>query len=449
MKKNNPRRFAVVSLLVGGLVFTSPLGLVAEANTNEAQQQNETEVMKLTIDEAVERALKNDRNIVILGYQYELLKLEKEMSDDMLADLEDARDQANSLPFAPTDFDVVLQIILAEEGISYEDYENDPAIIDPLVNERIENNRLQNEKNRQIAEEANQELTPKIDNLRDGLKQNEVNDEQFQLQLEETKEGIRYMMKARYMELLSLNESLDMQKSVLATLRADILKAELEREIGVASAHSVNLLKRDVTKQENEYKKNQNNYELQVRKFLLDLGLSPTQKVELTEPDFHSLQKINQAKAKATEETYLAKSYSLKQIEQDLDKLDYDRDRLYDNENDYTHYQDDIIDQQININLERKKQIEQDIQKHVASLYKKAEEAYHSLQEKRWDAGNNEEDQNKLALQYELGLISKHEYEKAAIANKQAAFEEKMAQITYYLALEEIAIVEKGILFMN
>ncbi|HHY22413.1 MAG TPA: hypothetical protein GX525_11195, partial [Bacilli bacterium] len=70
---------------------------------------------------------------------------------------------------------------------------------------------------------------------------------------------------------------------------------------------------------------------------------------------------------------------------------------------------------------------------------------YAAWEEKRIDRSDQSYDERKYTLHYELGLISKHEYDKTTLPIKQANFEELMARMSYILITEEIKALENGV----
>lgn len=102
-------------------------------------------------------------------------------------------------------------------------------------------------------------------------------------------------------------------------------------------------------------------------------------------------------------------------------------------------------EQELNMKLEEKKKFEEETTKYLSALFAQADDAFELINEKDWKKENVKEDEGKLAVQYELGLISKHDYESSKLAYEQAEFDEYMAKIALYLKLEEISIVEKGL----
>ena len=59
---------------------------------------------------------------------------------------------------------------------------------------------------------------------------------------------------------------------------------------------------------------------------------------------------------------------------------------------------------------------------------------------------NAESDYQKLQRQYDLGLVSKYQYEQADAQLKQATFELDMSKIAYYMLLEQVENMHKGVL---
>lgn len=456
-----------IGILFSGLTLTSPSvvnGMEYPVNKMEypVNEQNiRTEgVLTLTMDEVIERALANDRTIVILGYQYELLKAQREMTHDSIDELEESKEKAEqSLDSITTNEDIIRHMILPryQEQLGEQTYE-DLLPDDPLkleIDSATYNQRMENINRKNAMEVEVRQATDKIDNsiedLENGLKTNDVSNKKLQLQVEETTEGIRYMMKGRYMDLLSRKEGLALQSRYIDKLKKDIYKAEQERNAGILSYQNVKLLKRELKNQENEFSKTQKVFQQDVRKLLLDLGYALTLNVEFTPPpQLDELSKVDPIKAEEIKKSYLENSFELKRIEEDIEKLEYDGKKLAEkdkdkDENANVKYLERMNQQELKIKQEERKKIEEEITKYISTLFAQAEDAYDLIQEKQWKKENEKEDEEKLAIQYELGIISKFEYDSSKLPYEQATFDEYMAKVAFFLKLEEISIVEKGL----
>lgn len=268
-------------------------------------------VLTLSLDEVIERALANDRTIVILGYQFEVLKAQKEMTYDTIDELEDQKEKAESnLDSFPTNEDIIRHGILLQyqeqlDGLTYEELLPD----DPLkleIDSATQSIKYENINRNNALEEEIKQATDKIEDsiedLKTGLKQNDISNKKLQLQVEETKEGIRYMIKGRYIDLLARKEGMDFQGKHIDKIKRDIYKAEQESDIGIASQQSVTLLKRELKTQEMELTKTRKVYEQDLMKFLHDLGYAQTLNVEFTPPEWE-LEKINADQAEEIKKT--------------------------------------------------------------------------------------------------------------------------------------------------
>ncbi|WP_041073333.1 hypothetical protein [Bacillus sp. OxB-1] len=451
---------ASVGILFSGLSFASPPvvnGAEMEYPVDEQGVRKEG-VLTLTLDDVMERALANDRTIIILGYQFEVLKAQKEMTYDTIDELEEQKEKAESnLDSFPTNEDVIRHGILLQyqeqlDGLTYEELLPDDPLkleIDSATQSiKYENINKNNALEEQIKQ-ATDKIEDSIEDLKTGLKQNDISNKKLQLQVEETKEGIRYMIKGRYIDLLARKEGMDFQDKYIDKIKKDIYKAEQESDIGVASHQSVKLLKRDLKSQEMELTKTRKVYEQDLAKFLHDLGYAQTLNVEFTTPEWE-LEKISADQAEEIKKSFLAKSYELQKIAQDIEKLEYDKEKLAEkdkdkDENANVKYLERMNEQELNMKLEEKKKFEEETTKYLSTLFAQMDDAFELIKEKDWKKENVKEDEEKLAVQYKLGLISKHDYESSKLAYEQAEFDEYMAKIALYLKLEEISIVEKGL----
>ncbi|MFS0576584.1 hypothetical protein AB1K83_13180 [Sporosarcina sp. 179-K 3D1 HS] len=450
---------ASVGILCSGFsLATPPIVMGMEYPVNEQGIRTEG-VLTLTLDEVIERAMANDRTIIILGYQYEILKAQREMTYDSIDELEDKKEKAESnLNSIPLDEDIIRHGLLPhyQEQLGDQTYD-DLSPDDPLkleIDNATHNQRMENiHKNSALEAEVKQmtdKITDSIEDLKTGLKQNDISNKKLQLQVEETKEGIRYMVKGRYIDLLSRKEGLALQGRYIDKIKKDIYKAEQESNLGIVSYQSVRQLKRELKTQETELTKIKKVYEQDLMKLLHDLGYALTLNVEFTPPELEELEKIDANRAEEIKKSFLANSYDLKKIAQDIEKLEYDGEKLAEkdkdkDENANVKYLERMNQQELKMKLEEKKKFEDETTKYLSTLFAQADDAFELIKEKDWKKENVKEDEEKLAIQHELGLISKFDYESSKLAYEQAVFDEYMAKMAFYLKLEEIAIVEKGL----
>ncbi|MBU8881115.1 TolC family protein [Bacillus sp. FJAT-29790] len=465
MRKMMPMVVCVSLFFVG---LATPIHVVHGSapilSGNSVGSPEHSQVSALTIEEAIDLALSNDQTIILLGYQYEILKLDRIISENTIIDLEEEIRNAENYSAQPTNPDVVRQSIIKNiqsknAGVKDKSYGEEwpPELIEEvetLTASTIQANRAINAQNASRASQVKDTLTSNIDSLKNGLKNNEINKEKNQLQVAETKEGIRFMIKGRIVELLSLKAGLDFQDQHLNLLKDDIKKAETELNTGTASYNSLIRLKRDLQTNEQEREKRQKQYDLELTRLLHDINYPTNKKVELISPNLKNLKKINMSKVNETKEKFLANSFELKRIDQDLAKLAYDRKQIINKRDEgnsdnveNSYLLEEIKQQEIKIKLEEKNKIEKDLPKQVTTIYEKADEAYSDIINKQTLKTHQIEDERNLEIQYELGLISWHDYKKASFSTKQIAFDELMANYSYYLKLSEMEALERGIMF--
>ena len=111
-----------------------------------------------------------------------------------------------------------------------------------------------------------------------------------------------------------------------------------------------------------------------------------------------------------------------------------------------TKYQVKIAELEQKVAEENRRQLIVDSRKYIDDLYFDAEKAYQEIETKERNLYNAESDYQKLQRQYDLGLLSKYQYEQAEVQVKQAEFELRMSKMSYYMLLEQVENMHAGVL---
>ncbi|HHY20507.1 MAG TPA: TolC family protein, partial [Bacilli bacterium] len=273
------------SLLIGSMAVNANIVQGAN-NATQVQCAETSSLLRLTMECAVERAVDTDRNLLMLKIQKEILELQKNAAEQGKNNLDQNKAAIeNGL----------------KSKLGYQDADpTDPLnkIIDELIKMQLEQ-------------------LPTNDQLDKSIQQINTELDKLNLQIEETEEIIRYMMKARFIELVSLEEGLNLQRSHLNSFKGDIQKAKLELELGIIAADSVRQVNRDFSKQERSLKEKENEYNLALNKLRLDLGYSKDQRIKLV-PSFSKYpNKITHPSSSKTKQL-IENTYQIKKINEDI-----------------------------------------------------------------------------------------------------------------------------------
>ena len=91
-------------------------------------------------------------------------------------------------------------------------------------------------------------------------------------------------------------------------------------------------------------------------------------------------------------------------------------------------------------------QLELRLKESVRQLYYEAEDGYQAVLDAERDLKNAEEDYQKLERRYQVGLVSRINYENAAISVEQARVALQLAQKSYFMLTKQIEMVEAGVI---
>ena len=174
-------------------------------------------------------------------------------------------------------------------------------------------------------------------------------------------------------------------------------------------------------------------------KLALDIGISYHEDIELLPIEMEELYPVQRKDVN----TLIERSYALKKSDQDLKTAKLDVEHA---DSKGTEFQIRIAELNQKVAEENRRQLIIDSKKYIDDLYFDAEKGYQDYATKARDLYNAESDYQKLQRQYDLGLVSKYQYEQADAQLKQATFELDMSQIAYYMLLEQVDNMHKGVL---
>ena len=138
-------------------------------------------------------------------------------------------------------------------------------------------------------------------------------------------------------------------------------------------------------------------------------------------------------------------SFQYKSQLEAISLAEFTRDQVYEDD-DSDVYEKNEAD--INVQVEKQKlsQLELRLKESVRQLYYDAEDGYQAVLDAERDLKNAEEDYQKLERRYQVGLVSRVNYENAAISVEQARVALQLAQKSYFMLTKQIEMVEAGVI---
>jgi len=378
--------FGAVGLLVSG-AYTSTNAYASESVnvvTESQEQAVQEDLMNLTLEKVVNRALTDNSNLQILSYQLDILDRQKHGAENNLDDIEDLLDDRDDFVFG--------------EKAGY--YDSRDQLLDLL-----------------------EQLGPKK--------------ELSEMQMASTKEGVQTLVTSRYVQLLALQDQIELSKQSLEWLEEDLKVLKLKNEVGLVSKTDVRNLEREMESLASKIDDTQATYDDELLKLLVDLNIPYSENITLA--DIETIE-VAQVEKPAEIKTLIDNSYTMKTATKDVEVAELNlKQNWYSGTAGRQTYQI-----QVDIAKEQVTQSEKELTNSINSLYDQADTIYESYQDVQRELSYLEEDQNRLRIQYEVGLISKVDYEKINRSVEQKEAQLEQLKYNYFMVQKQIEAAQRG-----
>ncbi|RUL49801.1 TolC family protein [Lysinibacillus antri] len=282
---------------------------------------------------------------------------------------------------------------------------------------------------------------PQLENQLDDFVYNKKILENNYTQVSET---IKFSIMSSFVGLLLSQQQLELMKSTLQVQQTQLNSAKKRYELGLISKKDLDQstrelkgLKDEMTKLETELSNNKAN-------FALTLGVSNAD-FTLVEPKIEELSLITQEKP--TKEL-IDNSYNILNTKTELE-LAEDALEEVDDITGWAREDKDLA--QIDIELSKLK-IEKDkanLEVAINNLFTQVKNQYQILQDAEDDLNLAKADVKDTQLYYELGLVSKQNYEFSKVKIEQAQINYDNAKYQYYVLQQKVEVLNSGVIITN
>ena len=362
-------------------------------------------IKEITLDMAIDRALNDSASLMLLKYQLDLINSQEAV---VAKDYRDIRIDVRDLE---RDFDNLRD----REGTFQERY----AIYNQL----------------DVFGDTLIQLEQAIEQLKTGKVT-------LQYSEAEARESIKMGTIAAFTQFKMTEDQLDLQKQAVSVKEKEVAAMKRQYELGLVSRDTYNTALRELDIQKSDIEQLEKNTYQEVVEFALDLGIVFTEGFTLVDPDLSDLQLVTQEK---TTDELVKNSFQYKSQLEAISLAEFTRDQVYEDD-DSDVYEKNEAD--INVQVEKQKlsQLELRLKESVRQLYYEAEDGYQAVLDAERDLKNAEEDYQKLERRYQVGLVSRVNYENAAISVEQARVALQLAQKSYFMLTKQIEMVEAGVI---
>ena len=362
-------------------------------------------IKEITLDMAIDRALNDSASLMLLKYQLDLINSQEAV---VAKDYRDIRIDVRDLE---RDFDD----LRGQEGSFQERY----AIYNQL----------------DVFGDTLIQLEQAIEKLKTGKVT-------LQYSEAEARESIKMGTIAAFTQFKMTEDQLELRKQAVSVKEKEVAATKRQYELGLVSRDTYNTALRELDIQKSDIEQLEKNTYQEVVEFALDLGIVFTEGFTLVDPDLSDLQLVTQEK---TTDELVKNSFQYKSQLEAISLAEFTRDQVYEDD-DSDVYEKNEAD--INVQVEKQKlsQLELRLKESVRQLYYDAEDGYQAILDAERDLKNAEEDYQKLERRYQVGLVSRVNYENAAISVEQARVALQLAQKSYFMLTKQIEMVEAGVI---
>lgn len=399
--------FGLACLL--GLSSTSTYVLADEGDTQETVVEEEViefDVIKeITLDMAIDRALNDSASLMLLKYQLDLINSQE------ASVAKDYRDVTIDVRDLERDFDD----LRGQEGSFQDRY----AIYNQL----------------DVFGDTLVQLERAIEQLKTGKVT-------LQYSEAEARESIKMGTIAAFTQFKMTEDQLALQKQAVTVKEKEVATMKRQYELGLVSRDTYNTALRELNIQKSDIEQVEKNTYQEMVEFALDLGIVFTEGFTLVNPDLSNLQPVTQEK---TTDELVKNSFQYKSQLEAISLAEFTRDQVYEDD-DSNVYEKNEADLNVQVEKQTLSQLELRLKESVRQLYYDAEDGYQAMLDAERDLKNAEEDYRKLERRYQVGLVSRINYENASIAVEQARVAFELAQKSYFMLTKQIEMVEAGVI---
>jgi len=477
MSRNYGKHLLIAAGLTAGLFLT--FGVVGESvhgvvsNDNKEEENERNQIVELTLEEARERMVEENREIKRLELGKEKTEIQKnkverdldnlkEDRDDLEEDIEDYRDERDDLESKQED---LAEELIIEYGYTNEDLEeymeavmkdeNDPE--DILEEEDIDDDeretlgeflknfdRLMEIEGNLFQDRAKRrELREGIINTEEGLREIEQQLEIMEMEYTQLKEQFKYISDTSYVGLLNLDNQLDTMEDVLANMENMLEEEKMKKKVGESTQLAVDMIEKEKMEIENNLETLQEFYRNTERSYLDQLGYSVEVRLDLNDSvtfdieEFREDYNFDEAMEKALDEGHHME-LARKKVEFAEDNVDWAEEHHYFSE------QPDLK----KIDLEEAKLDKDEARQEMKITMYETKDAFdeavrdYELAQKEYAI--NRELLRGEELQKELGMSTSRQVAEAITEKNQAQREMLMKEHDAYLLAQELKLLEEG-----
>lgn len=294
-------------------------------------------------------------------------------------------------------------------------------------------------------QEALKDMRDGLEDLEDaieGLKTSEIVTEYTNQQTEEL---IPFQITSSFLQIIMNEEQIELQKENLEVEKQKVANMKEQYKAGTVSRTDYERAAREVTRLNAQIKEAEEKLQKELSVFALDIGIIYHDDLTLKAPSFGEVNLVTQ---KIETKQLIEDSYAMKIAEEKLTLERYNREQVYedDDANKFDREQADIA---VELALVELAETKRDAERTITELYTDISSQYYSIEDAERELQYAKADISDLKKRYNIGVISKQDYELANMQLTQAEIGLKLETYHYYLLTKQADLLEAGVILTN
>lgn len=259
------------------------------------------------------------------------------------------------------------------------------------------------------------------------------------------RESMEVSITSSYLGLVMLQDQINHLKNMLNTQQTQIEAMKTRYELGLISARDYEKETRSISDLETQIADLEKQLKNDKATFALTIGITYDEDYSIEVPELGDISLVEQTTS--TEEliknsfNMVAAKNAVLRAEDKLDEVDDLPNRVKEDE--------ELAEIELDIAKLSKEKLEVDLEKVIKNLYQQVQQQYSALKTAEKELAEAKIDHQDLQLYFDLGLLSKQEFDAANTPVTQAEFNYQNAKYQYYLVTKQIELVEAGVIPVN
>lgn len=389
--------------------------------------------------EQIRKEISNSSDVLIFSYKWSSLDYQLEENEEALEDL--TTPNLILTEELPVEYDYFKAFYPDYDSLTSEEQEEIDELIETQIQINYSLNQLIGSSNIQaIAQRESiiDQIEEQRKQLRTAIKSIKVEKNITNLQKEEARESVKLLATKRYVNLLSLKKYIEIAEQKLVKQQEELERLNSFLKLKLVTKEDATIQEEKVDQQELALKQWRELYDLNLQGLLIDLGYDSSNDYGLEEiPEFEIIEPEMPGEEEATK--YVENMYSLRVINEKIDRAKYQYDKETGNTRDQAYYNWKILKEEKNL-------LQKELKKKVYDKYQSFIEEYRAYQTQLKKVEKLQGERSYYKKQYDLGLISKYDLSNKERELDLAKKELEIKANNFYIYYQEEEALSKGIL---